>query len=70
MKMKPIALIAVSIAFVVSGCGSRAADDQSGIRPLVMATVVKDKETGCEYVSNGSSGMYPRLGRDGKQICR
>ena len=32
------------------------------------AGIAYDTETGCEYVIY--SGIYPRMGADGKQICR
>ena len=31
-------------------------------------TLYTDHETGCQYLSEGS-GLTPRLGPDGKQIC-
>lgn len=33
-------------------------------------TVYRDSETGCEYASTGTRGLTPRMGENGKQICR
>ena len=32
--------------------------------------IYQDSETGCEYAMAGISGLTPRMGADGKQICR
>jgi uncharacterized lipoprotein YajG len=44
---------------------------------LVDVQIIKDKETGCHYIVNSShtnsagiGAIYPRMGADGKQICK
>lgn len=40
------------------------ADERSGM------VLYRDARTGCEYLGNPLGGITPRVGRDGKQICR
>jgi hypothetical protein len=45
--------------------------DDSDPRPERSGLVIKrDALTGCEYLVRPFSGMSPRMGADGKQICR
>lgn len=73
--MKIIAGVLVSLLLL--GCNQKASVEQQlmenetenvfveGIR------VYTDDDTGCQYVStHGGNSIYPRLGKDGKQMCR
>jgi hypothetical protein len=33
-------------------------------------TIYRDELTGCEYLGTLFHGMTPRMGADGKQVCR
>jgi hypothetical protein len=73
-----VAAILLSIA--VSGCGPLVNDaaNQKAVDKAASETIPSDKrlyvftdaETGCQYVSAYGETLYPRLGRDGRQICR
>ena len=41
-----------------------ASGDRSGVKPRI------DYGTGCQYLETAGGGITPRLGRDGKQVCR
>lgn len=63
MKVAILFLLAV----VVAGCSER--DDSDPKEGRSGLHIYKDALTGCEYLSPGV-GMVPRMGTDGKQICR
>jgi hypothetical protein len=43
------------------------ASDKAVIRAL---EVFVDEETGCEYVGRDKGALMPRVGTDGKQVCK
>lgn len=60
------------VALLCAGCHERHID-QVVIMPVVQPVAIyKDDETGCEYVAAdmAHSALTPRMGADGKQICR
>jgi uncharacterized protein YceK len=73
-------VIAVMVSFALSGCGPLVNDaaNQKAADKAANETVPSEKrlyvftdaETGCQYVSAYGETLYPRLGRDGHQICR
>jgi hypothetical protein len=76
-KRKPVrrtmrARFALLLAVLVAGCGKASAD-----APTVFSTSIAgpyeliaiDRETGCQYIETGNSGIYPRLTADGKPMC-
>lgn len=68
-------VVVAGISFVVGALfGPRDSTDPPGrlwlvFRRMSGLTLYRDHLTGCEYVSVGG-GLTPRLGADGKQLCR
>lgn len=63
------ALILMVIA-ALTACGKRPepSPDQEAVSTGL--TVYHDRGTGCEYLRAGSGALTPRLGPDGKQVCK
>lgn len=61
----------ILIAALLSGCVKRAEDvvDASAMWEA-HAIEVTDPKTGCAYLTFGANTITPRMGADGKQICR
>lgn len=54
------------------GCTQEARDSydrRANKEPREVATY-RDSEVGCEYVGTNGRNLSPRMGADGKQICR
>lgn len=58
----------ILLALLCAGCARDDTDVPNGERSLVAPTT--DHLTGCQYLTFGLSGITPRMGADGKQICR
>lgn len=66
-----VAALIVLLALALSGCERASVKDAEAAETTHSPTVYRDRETGCEYVAGEvNSPLYPRMGRDGKQICR
>lgn len=61
-----VALAILAMGYLMFSADRR--DAKPEIIEFVTSTLVIDHETGCEYVDG--SGTTPRLGRDGRHICR
>lgn len=74
IKNKAALILVVPTILLLYGCGCKEESSAPTYRLYdnQSAVIWKDPETGCEYLSGNLSGadMTPRLGRDGKQICR
>lgn len=55
--MKIRLLLVIILSYALMGC-------DNGVY------VYTDEDTGCQYVTLSGYGMYPRMGADGKQICK
>jgi hypothetical protein len=55
---------AVGIGHAYDDTDSKALNERSGV---LLRT---DYGTGCQYLEGGRGGLTPRLGADGKQVCR
>lgn len=69
--MKTAAVLLAVLALIA--CGKRPVDvpqEQSMETVTTGLTVYHDRGTGCEYLRAGSGALTPRLGPDGKQVCK
>jgi hypothetical protein len=57
-------LVVLTLIFSGQRDDSDTADKRSGMKPR------RDALTGCEYLETSKGAITPRLGRDGKQVCR
>ncbi len=55
------------ILVLLTGCTRDDSDPRDGISGFEVFT---DNLTGCQYIGWGWKAITPRLGADGKQICR
>lgn len=64
-----ILFLVVMVALVCAGCGP---GPRVGDREPINPGIYRDIETGCDYLARGNNqgGLTPRMGADGKQICR
>lgn len=70
----------ILFALLGAGCGQKKWEEidrdtnklraESNKNTIDEVSAYMDSETGCEYVGNGGRGLTPRMGSDGKQICR
>lgn len=65
-----ILFLLVMVALVCAGCGIDRDDSDSPTGGRSRFTPSADHLTGCQYLTFGLSGITPRMGADGKQICR
>lgn len=65
-----IILLALLLTGCLPGCvQTRDDSDMPDGRPSGMR-VLSDNLTGCQYLAYSSGGITPRMGADGKQVCR
>lgn len=62
------AVMFILLALLCAGCSRDDSDAKNGARSGM--TPLTDYRTGCQYMGYGFSGITPRMGADGKQICR
>lgn len=66
----------ILLALLCSGCGQKLIDDmnqarrESNARGGYEVDIYLDSGTGCQYVGIQGRALTPRIGTDGKQICR
>lgn len=70
----------ILLLLVCAGCTQKARDDfdrasneiakERNSRAPNEVSAYRDSETGCEYVTIQGRSLTPRMGADGKQICR
>jgi len=62
----------ILLALLCAGCNSHGTSDSLGGQfPSTDAIRARvDPITGCEYITYRKGGITPRMGADGKQICR
>lgn len=58
----------ILLALLCAGCSRDDSDASNGDRSNM--TPRTDHLSGCQYLTYGFSGITPRMGADGKQICR
>lgn len=58
----------ILLALLCAGCSRDDSDAPNGTRSSL--TLSTDHLTGCQYLSYGINSITPRMGADGKQICR
>jgi hypothetical protein len=68
-----ILLLVLCALAMLAGCEAHGSSTPPDPRTYpATLNIYIDAETGCQYIGQWSSsaGITPRLGRDGKQICR
>lgn len=58
----------ILLALLCAGCNRDDSDTPNGPRGSITRHI--DYLTGCQYLSYGVNNLTPRMGADGKQICR
>lgn len=58
----------ILLALLCAGCSHDDPDATNGTRSGL--TPITDHLTGCQYLYYGVNSLTPRMGADGKQICR
>lgn len=58
----------ILLALLCAGCGRDDSDAPNGPRSDMYP--LTDHLTGCQYLGHDSRSITPRMGADGKQICR
>lgn len=61
------ALFVIQGIFDLLGVGKDSTDPANGRSGLELRT---DAMTGCQYLESSDGALTPRLGRNGKQVCR
>ena len=66
-------LLALGLIAFLSGCGTSSNSMNEGTLKTIYSNkdfnIVKDVNTGCEYIANDEGGITPRLEIDGKPRC-
>lgn len=65
-----LALFVAAVLLALSGCTRK--EDVGTANAYTAPDILRDPETGCQYLSHpyANSALTPRLGRDGKQVCK
>lgn len=63
-----LALIVSATLLALAGCAPR--DDSDSVEGRSGLVPRTDALTGCQYLTGPSGSITPRLGRDGKQVCK
>jgi hypothetical protein len=70
MRTALFAAFVAAIGVMVIGLMQPGRDDSDTVNRRSGMDVHRDALTGCEYLSRQFGGLVPRMGADGKQVCR